>query len=386
MGRLAQTLGRSTSIVHMTPFQISEKLTELDAWLEQNRGDALARFNSFMPDKNILSFHAYIGKNNNTFVDSVRTRFSGPEEFITKWIQGLHMLLDQHRASGKKGFNGRLLGDEVVLECLKDSLLKQYTFKFLARNFYRNYIERTRSKPDDAMWSVWFGAGNLSWGLVIAPTLRSNEWTNDKSQMRREGYTYWTVGHVMESGLIDPNSPNPMRFASVDQFTTFYRSVLKRVSASQYEQAISESYLSYLAKSSNPLLEPLLIPEFRYAGREKKHEYRLDFTVLNGHTFDFTGFELSPASTHISIQKAAGKTKTQMNAELREAWEHEVKKRNDYYHRFGVTVVTFADSALADIDKCFAVIAGKLSSRSAPQVSLSTALNSLQATHGGRAA
>ena len=385
MGRLAQTLGRSHNIVDMTPFQIAEKLATLDSWLEQNRDDALSRFNSFMPGKNLLSFHAYIGKNNNTFVDSVRTRFGGPEEFKTKWIQGLHALLDQHRETGKKGFNGRLLGDEVVLECLKDPLLEQYTFMFLERNFYRNYIERTRNKPDDAMWSVWFGSGNLSWGLVIAPTLRSNEWTNDKSQMRREGYTYWTVGHVIDSGLIDPSSPNPVRFATINQFTTFYRSVLKRASASQYEQAISEKYLSYLAKSNNPLLEPLLIPEFRYAGREKMHQYRLDFTVLNGHTFDFTGFELSPASSHISVKKADGKTQTQLNAELREAWEHEVKKRNDYYHRFGVSVVTFADTALADIDTCFSIIARKLSARSAPQVSLSTALNSLQATHGGGA-
>jgi hypothetical protein len=224
----------------MTPAQVAQRIVQLDALLKQGQRDALARFTAFMPGKNLLSFHAYIGKNNNTFVDSIRTRFGGPNEFIAKWIVGLHASLDALRAKGKTGYQGRLLGEEVVLRCLQDPVLKDYTFKFLERNFYRNYVERTRHKPDDALWSVWFGAGNLSWGLIIAPALRNNEWTNDKSQMRREGYTYWTVGHVLEVGLIDPTAPTPMRFDSVEQFTSFYRSVLKRLSASPYEQAISE--------------------------------------------------------------------------------------------------------------------------------------------------
>lgn len=369
----------------MTPTQITHRLAELDAQLEASRSDALARFNSFMPGKNLLSFHAYIGKNNNTFVDSVRMRFQRPDEFISKWLLGLHEALDAFRASGKKRYDDRMRGDEVVLRCLEDPVLRIYTFTFLERNFYRNYMERTRHKPDEALWSLWFGSGNLSWGLVIAPALRNSEWTNDKSQMRRESYTYWTVGHVLASGLIDPTSPTPVRFTTIQQFTTFYRSVLKRVSVSAYEQAISDHYLDYLASSSNPSSEPLLIPEFRYAGKDKKHEYRLDFTVLNGHTFEFTGFEISPASTHIRVKKAKEKTEVQLNAELREAWEHEVAKRNDYFHRFGVPVVTFADSDLANIETCFDVIRQKLVARSSLQVSLEFALESLQSNHRTRA-
>jgi len=369
----------------MNRAQIAQRIAKLDSWLEERRGEALARFNSFMPGKNLLSFHAYIGKNNNTFVDSVRTRFGGPEEFIAKWVGGLHSSLDSLRAQGKTGYQGRLLGDEVVLRCLEDPVLRAYTFSFLERNFYRNYIERTRHKPDDALWSVWFGSGNLCWGLVIAPSLRNDEWTNDKSQMRREGYTYWTVGHVLEVGLIDPTSPSPMRFGSLEQFTTFYQSVLKRLSASPYEQAISARYLGYLKSSNAPTQEPLLIPEFRYAGKERKHEYRLDFTVLNGHTFDFTGFEISPASTHMSVKRSSEKTQAELNSELRSAWEHEVKKRNDYFHRFALAVVTFADSELSSIDACFEVIRKKLVARAAAPVDLDQALETLYASHGGGA-
>ncbi|TDP60653.1 topoisomerase II [Roseateles toxinivorans] len=366
----------------MTPNQIAGRIIELNELLESLREEALARFNSFMPGKGLLSFHAHIGMYNNTFVDSVRTRFGGPEEFIAKWVHGLHASLDALRANGKTSYQGRLYGAEVVLRCLQDDVLRKYTLTFLERNFYRNYIERTRHKPDDALWSVWFGAGNLSWGLVIAPALRNNEWTNDKSQMRRERYTYWTIEHVLAAGLIDPDSPNPMRFDSLPQFVTFYRSVLKRVSVSPYEQAISDRYLDYLSSSRTPLAEPLLIPEFRYAGKEKKHEFRLDFTVLNGHTLDLTGFEISPASTHVSVKKAGEKTQTQLNAELREAWEHEMKKRNDYFQKFGVSVVTFTDSHLTDIDACFDVIRERLMARSTGPVSLDAALKSLQDSYG----
>lgn len=361
---------------------VDQKLNELERWIRQNQGEALRRYAKFADNPSLHSFHAHIGRNNNTFVDSVRTRFTGPQDFIARWIVGLHNALDALKASGKKHYSGRLFSEEVVLKCLQDEKLRDYTFHFLERNFYRNFRERTRNKPDDALWSVWFGSGNLSWGLIIAPARRNDEWTNDKSQMRREHYTYWTIGHVLSTGLYDPTSASPLKFKTTEEFSTFFRSVLKRVSNSLYEQAICDRYLNYIARSSNPLDEPLLIPEFRYAGKDKHHEFRLDFTVLNGHTFDFTGFELSPSSTHIRVQKSADKTQAQLNAELAKAWEHEVQKRNAYFQTYGINVVTFADEALKNIDACFAQIEGSLRARATTPPSIDTALNALTQKHG----
>jgi hypothetical protein len=42
--------------------------------------------------------------------------------------------------------------------------------------------------------------------------------------MRRENYQYWTIGHVIATGLIDPTSELPTKFSSVDDFVIFYRS------------------------------------------------------------------------------------------------------------------------------------------------------------------
>ena len=361
---------------------LENKLSQLDAWIRENQTAALSRFRLLSAGASVHSFHAHIGRNNNTFVDSVRTRFAGPQEFIARWIEGLHAKLDDLKSRGRAGYGGRPHSEQLVLQCLQDDLLRQYTFRFLERNFYRNYKERTRHKPDDALWSVWFGSGDLSWGLIIAPAHRNDVWTNDKSQMRRESYSYWTIGHVLATGLHDPTTKEPITFPTVDAFSTFYRSVLKRVSNSLYERAICDRYLNYLARSTAPLDEPLLIPEFRYAGSERKHEYRLDFTALNGHTFKFMGFEFSPASTHIRVEKVVGKSQAELNRELAVAWQREVAKRNAYFQTYGVTVVTFADDDLKNMDGCFGQIEAILRARSTPMASVQIALASLTKRHG----
>jgi hypothetical protein len=370
----------------MDPTLISRQANDLTRWLEAHRDEALARFNAFMPGTNLGSFHAQIGRNNNTFVDSVRTQFAGPEAFVAQWVDGLNRALDEIRAAGKVGYKGRMPSEEVVFRCLQDPVLATYTFKFLERNFYRHHHERTRAKPDEALWSVWFGQKDAAFGLLVAPTLRQGEWTNDKSQMRRERYTYWTIGHVMEVGLIDSRTAERVRFESVASFADFYRREFKEASASPHERAIHDLYLDHLVASSDPALEPLLIPEFRYAGNRNLHKYRLDFTVLNGHTFEFTGFELSPASTHIRVEDAEKQTPQQMNAKLRAAWEYEVTKRNDYFGTFGIPVVTFADSALRNTGRCFDAIKTRLVARSAKAPTLDGALESLLARHGHRIA
>ena len=113
---------------------------------------------------------------------------------------------------------------------LQVPLLKEYIHLFLERNYYRNFDARVRAKPDDSLWQVWFGSGNLVWGLLISPALRFGEWANDKSQMRRETYAYWTIEHVLETGLIAPETETPVTFSDVDGFLSFYETVLARVS------------------------------------------------------------------------------------------------------------------------------------------------------------
>ncbi|MBQ0934164.1 hypothetical protein [Ideonella paludis] len=362
----------------MNQIELESQLNTLDEWIRQNQAPAIARFSSVAKKPcSVHVMHAHLGKNNNTFVDSVRTQFLSPEDFISKWIEGLHGKLAKIQTGAKRRYEGKIFSEEILFEALQDDLLREYTFKFLTRNFYRNFQARIRSKPNEELWSIWFGAGNLCWGLVISPTRRNEEWTNDKSQMRRESYHYWTIGHVLATGLIDPTSPEPVSFANISEFAVFYRSILKRVSNSLYEQAIYDKYIDYIKASTQPSDVPLLIPELRYAGKEKMHEHRLDFSVLNVHTSTLTGFELSPASTHISVAGIKDKTQVAVNAQLAKDWEKEVDKRNDYFEKYGITTITFADRDLKDVDSCFSKIKYFLDQRAKKQVSISEALNNL---------
>jgi hypothetical protein len=361
----------------MKESEVDAKLRELEFWIQSHQPEALREFKRIFGIDSIHKMHAHFGRNNNTFVDSIRTQFTDPKDFIARWIVGLKTRLEEIRSSGKLRYQNNPFGEEIVLRCLQEEPLRKYVLNFLARNFYRNFNARVRAKPTEDLWSIWFGAGNLCWGLVIAPSFRNAQWTNDKSQMRREAYQYWTIGHVLATGIIDPESQQPLRFNSVNDFAIFYRSVLKRVSNSLYEKGISDRYLAYLSQSENPLDEPLLIPELRYAGRDKKHEHRLDFSVLNGHTSTLTGYELSPASTHIAVEGMKAKSQKAVNAELASAWQKEVSKRNDYFEKFGIHIITFADTNLADLDGCFLKMKEALALRNAPKISVKQALSDL---------
>jgi len=364
-----------------TDKQFIERQEEiLTTHLKSLQHDALRIYEEITGNNSLHSFHARIGMHNNTFVDSVRTRFVDPNDFINRWVSGLLARVESEarRSGGKPSQETLTSGIFYLLQILNDELLREYAFTFLTRNFYRNYKERVRAKPDESLWSIWFGNGTLVWGLLISPSLRKNEWTNDKSEMRREEYNYWTVRHVMEAGLIDPESEDPIVFKATKDFSIFYRSVLKRVSNSKYEREISDLYIDYLHKSKNPLDEPFLIPELRYAGKDKEHKYRLDFSVFNPYSMKMTGFEISPSYSHMSVKGIKGKTQKSVNEDLSKKWDREMGKRNEYFSKYGLSTVTFTDENLSDIDSCFLQIKMALSERQSEAQNLSSTIDDLE--------
>ncbi|MGF1747007.1 topoisomerase II [Vibrio minamisatsumaniensis] len=317
-----------------------------------------------------------MGANNNIYVDSLNSVFLDPNDFITRWLEGLKVQVKKRaEADTLKPKSYGVNREFFLMHALQDLVLREYLFLFLTRNFYRNFKERIRSKPNESLWSIWFGSGNLVWGLLISPEMRNDDWAVDRSEIRRSDFNFWTIRHVMKTGLIDPESNEPVKFKNSDDFIQFYRSVLKRVSNSQYEKAIADRYIDYLKKSDTPYEEPFLIPELRYAGKETKHKYRLDYTILNPYTMELVGFEISPSSTHMAIPKIKDVKKVEMNRDLSLKWTKEMEKRNDYFSKFGITTITFTDEELKDIDACFDRISKYLSTRGVAQNTLTGSLD-----------
>ncbi|MBE8733840.1 topoisomerase II [Aeromonas veronii] len=372
------------NVVNIDRKYLESKEITMTARLKSLQDKALMRFEEITGRNSIHSFHAMMGSNNNTYVDSVNSVFLDPNDFISRWLEGLTEKVKQRAKEKtlKPRVNFGVNREYFLMHALQDTILREYLFLFLARNFYRNFKERIRSKPDESLWSIWFGGGNLVWGLLISPEMRNDDWAIDKSEIRRSDFNFWTIRHVMKTGLIDPESKEPIKFNKPDDFIQFYRSVLKRVSNSLYEKAIAERYIEYLKKSLAPYEEPFLIPELRYAGKESKHKYRLDYTILNPYTMELVGFEISPASTHMSVPKIRDVKKVDMNRDLSEQWKKEMDKRNDYFSKFGITTITFTDEDLKDIDACFDIIAKYLSARGMPKNSLIGSLDKVNDLFG----
>jgi hypothetical protein len=91
----------------------------------------------------------------------------------------------------------------------------------------------------------------------------------------------------------------------------------------------------------------------------------------------FIGFEISPSSTHMSVNGVKKKTQKAINQEVADKWAKESNKRNKYFATFGITTITFTDNDLRNIDKCFNEVARFLSERASPSESLAHQLSVL---------
>ena len=330
--------------------------SDLSSQLRDRQHDAIETASRLLDKElSIHSFHAIIGCRNNDFVDAVRTQFSDPDDFWRRWLHGFRIKLqsDRQKDIERYGHINRAKSVYRLKKILDDDGILEYTRLFLVRNFYRHLRERTRAKPDEKLWEIWFGLNQSPWGLIISPAHRGGIWSNDKSEIRRAKYEYWTIGHVVEEGLATPDSTKPYPLRDPVGVIDFYLSVLGRSSVSKHEREVSTRYVNYLRESDDILAEPFLIPEMRFAGLNVKHLHRLDFTILNSHTMQFIGVELSPHATHGAVKGMKSKTQKAVNEEARTVWEKEMATRNDYHAEFGLSTLTFTDSKLQDPDAVF---------------------------------
>lgn len=356
----------------MTPYSKKEiqKLRELDqALTDELRSMQDEVLEIYCKEKggdfSIHSLHGTIGGKNNTYVDSIRTQFSDPKEFKAKWLKGFIEYIGENRYS-------------PLRKLMKIKIFRDYTLTFLERNFYRYLFERTRYKANEKLWAIWFGSSTLFWGLIIAPFKTKDSWTYNIHELRYAKYMYWTVGHVMTTGLVDPVNNELYTFSNLKELLKFYRHILKGISNSIYEKEVFDFYVDYLKQSEDPYSEPFLIPELRYAGFEAKHKYRLDFTILNSYTLEKIGFELSPHSSHMSVSKIKSKSQKEVNEDLSKKWHKEMDKRNKYFTDFEITVITFSDEDLMNMSSCLEIIKHYLSSRPETRLDLNEQIELLQ--------
>jgi hypothetical protein len=293
------------------------------------------------------SLHAIYGGKFADYIDIKNEVIQSPDHFVALYLEGFQNYANQSHGGSAHVTNFQRLK--------KSQRLQQYLFIFLKRTYLRNYTALSKLRPPVKDSAIWIGQNNADYGLLITPRFsqRDHQWQNDRSEIRHFEPLYWSIGHVLKTGLVIPGRNELISFGSAEEYLTFFVNVLVRNSGSKYEMILAEMYRKYVLSTPDPTRVPLLIPEVRYEGFAAKHRYRLDFTVIDPHSLTKVGFELSPWSTHGYLARTATLNQKQINDLARDNFEAEMAKHKEFFRRYGIFTLIYTDSDLADMSRIF---------------------------------
>lgn len=291
------------------------------------------------------SLNAKIGSKAADLIDLKNEVITSPEHYASLYLDGF-----QNARSTTRYPNSY---DEMYELFNNSKASQEYLLLFLERSYLKHYDELSQRRPKTEEAEVWIGQNSADYGLLVSPRFENNAWENDRSEIRHFKPRYWTIGHVIETGLVIPDKNSVMTFSDVDKYITFFKEVLVRHSKSSHQMMLAELYADYVRSSKKPLEVPLLIPELRYEGRATKHRYRLDFCVIDPDTMQKTGFELSPWSSHGELKGIKGKTQKKINAEASANFEKEMKKHKEYFRKHGIFTLIYTDQDLTNMLQVF---------------------------------
>jgi hypothetical protein len=322
-------------------------ITAKNAWIKELRSkldDLLPRVLAETGIESLLSINAIIGSKHDKYFNLRDDVFTSPDNFLVSWYSELDRLTaDGHPSSAK-----------ISYYRASSPAFSEYLQIFLKRSFLLHFHEWSRVRPTVENATMWIGQNNADYGLLVTPRFAGRQWENDKSEIRTVSFNYWTIGHVLASGIVVPSNPaGVFKFEKPEDYLNFFENVIVRNSGSKYEKEIAKYYTEFVLSHPRPLNVPLLIPEFRYEGLERKHVYRLDFTVINPYTQQKVGIELSPWSSHGYISRTKQMTQAEINEAAQNNFEKEMQKHRRYFRKFGIFVLIYTDSNLANCKALF---------------------------------
>jgi len=182
------------------------------------------------------SLNAIIGGKSAHFIDLHHEVILSPDQYATLYMRGFREQISPPDArfpnSHRRNF-----------EMMKASKAAQeYFMLFLKRSYLRHFDELSKVRPHLTESEVWIGQNKADYGLLVTPRFVKGAWENDRSEIRHFPKLYWTIGHVLEAGLVVQSDPDRIKFGDVDQYLTFFKNTLVRASGSPYERAIAATH------------------------------------------------------------------------------------------------------------------------------------------------
>lgn len=324
----------------------NRRVDEITAELNALQGEVLE-----ITECDLQAFHAKIGSKYQQFANVKFQCILSSDELLSRYLDGLGREL-----RSKPPY----IRQESALYTLarwyrEEPEVSRYIELFIERTFLKKYDEMARIKPEAKDAELWIGGRNAEYGILVTPRFNEDtqEWENDKSEIRKFRPDYFTVGHILVTGMVIPGKSKRIKFPDVDAYLTFFQDTIVRASGSEHQDAIAERYVKFVERADDPLKVPLLIPELRYRGKEKKHRYRLDYCVINPFSLRKVGFELSPWSSHGWLTATTKRLVKEVNAEAAANYARDVEKLRDYFFGRDIFVVVYTDEQLANPDEIF---------------------------------
>lgn len=89
-----------------------------------------------------MSVNAYIGSWNDDFIDLKHEVIKTPDEFISKWLQGLDRGYKEDSGARFRDMHGKLKDPKNVT-------FRKYCALFLKRSFLKRYEELSQKRPQE---------------------------------------------------------------------------------------------------------------------------------------------------------------------------------------------------------------------------------------------
>lgn len=287
--------------------------------------------------------NAKIGSKHDWFFDLKNQVVDSCEEFASLWLKKL-----QEQAKTKKTCA------DLLERFNRLPAFREYCILYIQRSLAIHFKELSRTRPTVDESTLWIGNNNAEYGILVTPRFNKAQWENDKSHIRKVPFNYWTIGHILKTGLLIPGKDDRISFSNVSEYITFFKNVLVRSSGSIHENNIAECYSEFVLSQKKPKDVPLLIPQFRYNGLDKAHTHRLDFLVINPFNLKKTGFELSPWSSHGTLKNTKNRLVKDVNSEAEDNAEKQASRIRDFFKKYDITTLTYTKnlSNYAEIFEC----------------------------------
>ncbi len=285
------------------------------------------------------------GDDRNINIQSLNARLSNIKDYCVdlknKMYNGFRDCMDSFMEEFEK--NSEKLTGKNDRALLDNEVINSYMRVFLEQNFYKQLNERIRIKPDTNLYEIhmgknWFGNRNGVRSLYISPRFRDGKWENDNSEIRRVKFQYYTIGHLLTSGLVvEKNGKRVLK--KYNNFDDALEDLYPEEELEKDEQAFVQCYLNYVSSHSDNMLNiPLLIPQFRFGGEAENHVYRADFLLLNYCDRNHVRKILIELSRNYLHDKLG---------------EQDAVRRNDFIQKYNCLTIEIRDRELENLEETF---------------------------------